>query len=923
MPIALPPGRNGFQPQLSLVYSTGNGGGPFGLGWSLSMPGVSRQTSKGVPRYDDAKDIFILSGTEDLVRMARQPSGPTCYRPRTEGLFARIEHHRDAGNNYWEVRSKDGMVSYYGTAASAGSDPAAVADPSDRTRVFAWKLTHTEDAFGNRIEYEYLRDTCQRAAHPRETCEPGPHHWDQLYLKRIRYVDYPTGGTTKFLVTVMFYYEDRPDPFSEYRAGSEIRTRKRCTHIDVRTHADEDRLVRSYHLSYLDQTMPSPSMGEGESRGVQHLLPCNGVSLLSQLRVVGHDSGRGEELPPLEFGYTPFEPEGREFFPLRGRELPARSLANADLELIDLFGNGLPDILEMNGTVRYWRNLGDGRFDPPRQMREAPAGLRLADPGVQLLDADGDGRLDLLVTTETLSGYFPLRFGGLWDRRSFQRYDKAPSFNLDDPEVRLVDLDGDGVTDAIRSGTRLECFFNDPKERWNGTRLVERRALAEFPDVTFSDPRIKLADMTGDGLQDIVLVCDGCVEYWPSLGCGDWGRRVTMQHTPRLPYGHDPKRILLGDVDGDGLADLIYVGDTKVTLWINQSGNRWSDPIDIRGTPPVSDVDAVRAVDLLGTGISGVLWSADAGGLARSHMFFLDFTGGVKPYLLNEMNNHMGAVTRVAYAPSTRFYVQDEKRPETRWKTPLPFPVQVVARVEVIDAISRGKLTTEYRYHRGHWDGAEREFRGFGMVEQLDTETFAAYHASGLHRNGVGFTPVEAAHFSPPTLTKTWFHQGPIGEEFGDWYEGEYSADYWAGDPPALDSPASMIAFMNHLPRRAKRDALRALRGSILRTELFALDNTPRQERPYSVTEAVYGVREEAPPGPDEEERQRIFFPHALVQRTTQWERGDDPMTQFTFAGDYDEYGQPRSQIAIAVPRGRDFHVTGAPGEPYPGRRTP
>ena len=42
VPIALPPGRNGFQPQLTLAYSTGNGSGPFGLGWSLSVPEVSR-----------------------------------------------------------------------------------------------------------------------------------------------------------------------------------------------------------------------------------------------------------------------------------------------------------------------------------------------------------------------------------------------------------------------------------------------------------------------------------------------------------------------------------------------------------------------------------------------------------------------------------------------------------------------------------------------------------------------------------------------------------------------------------------------------------------------------------------------------------------------------------------------------------------
>src|SRR3712207_1260609 len=90
VPITLPPGRNGFQPQLNLVYSTGNGNGPFGLGWDLSVPGVSRKTSKGVPLYDDSKDVFILSGAEDLVPVQEEPSGATTYRPRTEGLFARI-----------------------------------------------------------------------------------------------------------------------------------------------------------------------------------------------------------------------------------------------------------------------------------------------------------------------------------------------------------------------------------------------------------------------------------------------------------------------------------------------------------------------------------------------------------------------------------------------------------------------------------------------------------------------------------------------------------------------------------------------------------------------------------------------------------------------------------------------------------------
>src|SRR4051812_9626374 len=66
VPIELPPGRNGLNPQLALTYSTGHPNGVFGLGWLLAVPGVRRKTSGGIPRYDDS-DVFILSGSEDLV----------------------------------------------------------------------------------------------------------------------------------------------------------------------------------------------------------------------------------------------------------------------------------------------------------------------------------------------------------------------------------------------------------------------------------------------------------------------------------------------------------------------------------------------------------------------------------------------------------------------------------------------------------------------------------------------------------------------------------------------------------------------------------------------------------------------------------------------------------------------------------------
>jgi hypothetical protein len=96
---------------------------------------------------------------------------------------------------------------------------------------------------------------------------------------------------------------------------------------------------------------------------------------------------------------------------------------------------------------------------------------------------------------------------------------------------------------------------------------VPRQQLAEFPDVDFSDPRVKWADMTGDGLQDIVFVHNSLIEYWPSLGYGTWGKRIDMSADPslRFPYGYDPKRVLLGDVDGDGRADLTYVPARRLT----------------------------------------------------------------------------------------------------------------------------------------------------------------------------------------------------------------------------------------------------------------------------------------------------------------------------------------------------------------------
>ena len=123
-------------------------------------------------------------------------------------------------------------------------------------------------------------------------------------------------------------------------------------------------------------------------------------------------------------------------------------------------------------------------------------------------------------------------------------------------------------------------------------------------------------------------------------------------------------------------------------------------------------------------------------------MRYIDLMGGQKPHLLVRSTNNLGAETHVQYAPSTKFYLAD-KLAGTPWITRLPFPVHVVERVETYDYISRNRFVTRYAYHHGYYDGVEREFRGFGMVEQWDTEEFATLTASGTfpqatnHRRGL------------------------------------------------------------------------------------------------------------------------------------------------------------------------------------------
>lgn len=976
VPLPIRPVRGGVTPELSLTYGSGAGNGPFGAGWNVGVPAIVRRTDKGVPRYQDEEesDSFLVHGADEVVR-ALEPDGtpavrihslsgdllserPTTeyyevrpYRPRVENAFSRIEWWRRIATvsegarpcreSFWRVISRTNVISLYGFSISARLH--APEDEAGSSRIFQWYLERIFDDRGNAAQCEYTADDGEeggvRFASPRylaavkygnrspyvrrEWLAPaflgedgGPLTW-QFELA----FDYgpPIGGPLERISDVLARCESpstkdrrvapssgpiRGDVFTSYRSGFVIRTRRLCRRILSyhRISGAYEGLVRSLELTYDENPY---------------------LSKLVAITQVAWNGTAGSAFPPLQLAYAAVP----DLATARVQRLTPDALPTLRATLdrphyawLDLDAEGAPGALfqSAGGAWLFARNKGGGRFTPPQPVDYQPAlagvaGGTTTTAAVTLLDLGGDGQLDAVDFSRPAAGFRERASDYSWDR--FTPFAHSPTLDPGDPNVRFVDLDGDGLSDLVRSEHGAYVWQRSLGE--DGFALPERLAWESDerrgPRLLFADRNdvVYLADISGDGLTDLVRIRNGEVCYWPNLGHGRFGPRTPL--TIREEDGTDSgeqivfdrselftsNRIRLLDIDGTGSTDLAYIGANGLRCWRNQSGNGFSRPVTVP-FPPVDNPDAVSVVDLFANGTSCLVFAPGTPGLSAS-LVYLHLVGGQslepfvshelhlsqKPHLLVRHTNNLGGETHFFYTSSAQFCVEDRDNGRP-WITKTGFPVQVVARVEQRDLVTGKILVNSYRYRHGHYDGREREFCGFAYVEQQDSvrhEDFARHATTALAE---GATNAEAMFHLPSSITRTWFHTGAVLR--GEALERRLRSEYFTADPDALLLSETTLPDVSS---KEAAEAVRALKGSILRQEIYSGDSPPTSvslaARPYFVSEQSYRVRLLQAAGTN---RHSAFHIHAVQQIDYHYERqADDPRVEHRFTLEVDDWG--------------------------------